>query len=147
MEVLLWCFTLSLSLFLLYCLVFRFVLNEYYFFQASSSGVETIVVDSTPPPSRGKKRVATVDHESYIAKEVKVVPKAKSEKYREKRNKNNIASKRSREIRKTKFVKMKEQGDELEFANVQLRGKVSELEKEIAKIKSLLVKQLTSRKA
>ena len=71
----------------------------------------------------------------------------KAEKYRDRRDKNNIASKRSRETRKSKYASMMKQGDELEMQNEALRKKVAELEAQTKEMKALLVKELASRRA
>ncbi len=58
------------------------------------------------------------------------------------RRKNNIASRRSRETRKQKFVGMEKQAEELEAKNAALRVKVAELERLTKIMKDALVQQL-----
>lgn len=70
----------------------------------------------------------------------------KSTKYLERRRKNNIASKRSREMRKNKFLTMDEQAAELEKANDELRQKIEQLESLTKKMKEALVAKLSSAK-
>lgn len=72
-----------------------------------------------------------------------VVTEKPKDKYRERRDKNNIASRRSREIRKEKFNAMDREADELEVKNEKLRKKIVELE-ELAKVmKAELIKKMT----
>lgn len=64
-------------------------------------------------------------------------------KYLERRKKNNIASKRSRETRKNRFVEMEVQANELETENDKLRDRITKLEKLTQQMKEVLVKRLT----
>lgn len=94
------------------------------------------------------------DHE-YVSKKVcrsgsiategeEEVPKvSKEQKYRERRNKNNVASKRSRETRKQKFTVMEQKAVELEASNEDLELRIVELEELTKKMKDILVKRLT----
>lgn len=66
----------------------------------------------------------------------------KDQKYLERRRKNNIASRRSRETRKQKFASMDKQAEELEARNAELRVKVAELEKLTKLMKDTLIQQL-----
>ena len=99
-----------------------------------------------------------VDHD-YVSKKMKmdVEPKqtnimaqvesrSKSkDKYRERRDKNNAASKRSREIKKQKYIEMDKEADMLEIKNEALRKKIVELE-ELAKfMKAELIRKMTSK--
>jgi len=61
------------------------------------------------------------------------------------RIKNNIASKRSREQRKQKFVDMDNEAEELEKANEVLRNKIVELEKLAKEMKELLVAKMSGK--
>jgi hypothetical protein len=63
-------------------------------------------------------------------------------KYFERRKKNNVASKRSRETRKSKFMQMEEQADILEKQNEELRKKIAMLEKATIQMKDVLVAKL-----
>ena len=67
-------------------------------------------------------------------------------KYVERRRKNNIASRRSRETRKQKFVQMEQQAVELELANVKLEQQVTELENLTKLMKNILVQKLSKGK-
>ena len=67
-------------------------------------------------------------------------------KYRERRVKNNIASKRSRETRKQKFTLMELKAIELEAANEELEKKVTELEGLTKRMKEILVQRLAGAK-
>ena len=60
------------------------------------------------------------------------------------RRKNNIASRRSRETRKQKFLTMDRQADELEEKNRVLRQRVAELERLTKIMKDALVAQLAN---
>lgn len=64
-------------------------------------------------------------------------------KYMERRKKNNIASKRSRETRKNRFLEMEVQANELESENDKLRDRITKLEKLTQQMKEVLVKRLT----
>lgn len=68
----------------------------------------------------------------------------KRSKYLERRKKNNIASKRSRETRKNKFVEMDEQSLQLEQANEALRARIEELEGLTKRMKEALVAKLST---
>ena len=63
-------------------------------------------------------------------------------KYIERRNKNNIASRRSRQTRKQKFQDMEVQAEQLEKANEKLQQQVAELEKLTKIMKDILVQKL-----
>ena len=97
-----------------------------------------------------RARTATVTSESDAESVVSststafgVVPTmGKDQKYLERRRKNNIASRRSRETRKQKFASMDKQAEELEAKNAELRVKVAELEKLTKLMKDTLIQQL-----
>jgi len=129
------------------------------------TSVAPMVEDSTvpdKPTKRGSKRKSPAlnpqltDHSNYATKRPKVElpaidsqevtstatsPSAK-EKYRARRDKNNAASKKSREIRKQKFNNMEGKAQELEKENATLREKVAELEKLTKQMKDMLVQRL-----
>lgn len=65
------------------------------------------------------------------------------DKYRERRRKNNIASRRSRELRKQKMETTEQRAQELEKENKQLRARVEELERTTRLMKDLLLQRLT----
>lgn len=73
------------------------------------------------------------------------VPGGSRSKYIERRMKNNIASRRSRQTRKQKFIDMEVQADELELANEKLKKQVAELEKLTKVMKDMLVTKLAGR--
>ena len=99
---------------------------------------------------------AVSDHSGYATKKARVeslvvmdkpesdttVTHTKEEKYRERRRKNNLASKRSRETRKLKFGDMECTARQLEVENDALRTKVEELEMLTKKMKDILVQRL-----
>ncbi len=68
--------------------------------------------------------------------------KSKEDRYRHRRDKNNVASRRSREARKQKFANMESQAVELEKANQSLREKIQELEALTKHMKDTLVQRL-----
>lgn len=75
-----------------------------------------------------------------------VVPKVTEiSRYRERRDKNNEASRRSRQTRKLKYKEMDEEADILIVKNEALRRKIAELE-ELAKImKATLIQKMTAK--
>lgn len=78
--------------------------------------------------------------------QLQVAPVYKSvNKYRERRDKNNLASRRSREIRKLKYVGMDQEADELEIRNEALRKKIIELESLAKTMKAVLIKKMTEK--
>ncbi len=112
---------------------------------------DVAVVPVTPNP----------DHNDYISKEKKprfstssieeedtnsmVSTMTKDTKYFERRHKNNIASRRSRQSRKQKYTDMEQQVIDLEESNIALQNKVVELEKLTKSMKDILVKKLAGR--
>jgi len=83
--------------------------------------------------------------ESCSGTEAERMPRSavKTTKYLERRKKNNIASKRSRETRKNRFLEMEVQANELEGENDKLRDRIEKLEKLTQQMKEVLVKRLT----
>lgn len=61
------------------------------------------------------------------------------------RIKNNVASKRSREQRKNKFLAMDKEAEDLEVRNAELREKIVELERLAADMKAKLVAKMAAR--
>lgn len=70
-----------------------------------------------------------------------------SSKYVQRRIKNNIASRRSRQTRKQKFLDMESQAEQLEEANEKLQQQVAELEKITKIMKDALVQRLAKGKS
>lgn len=68
----------------------------------------------------------------------------KNSKYFERRKKNNIASKRSRETRKNRFTDMEVQANQLEEENEKLRKRIEKLEELTQQMKEVLVKRLST---
>lgn len=66
-------------------------------------------------------------------------------KYRERRDKNNEASRRSREIRKHKFKNMDVEADVLVKKNEQLRKRIIELEAMAKTMKAVLIQKMTTK--
>jgi hypothetical protein len=81
--------------------------------------------------------------ESCSGTETEVPIPRRTTKYLERRKKNNIASKRSRETRKNRFLEMEVQANELEGENDKLRDRITQLEKLTQQMKEVLVKRLT----
>ncbi|KAK2155299.1 hypothetical protein LSH36_243g02007 [Paralvinella palmiformis] len=65
------------------------------------------------------------------------------EKHVLRRLKNNVASRRSRQTRKQKFVNMEKKAEELEIANAELRDRVTMLEHLAKEMKDNLIKCMT----
>ncbi|CAJ0579047.1 unnamed protein product, partial [Mesorhabditis spiculigera] len=59
--------------------------------------------------------------------------------YRQKRDKNNVASARSRQKRQNKFHEMKKECNDLELRNVELRATLDTLEKSVAEYKNIML--------
>ncbi|XP_060075566.1 uncharacterized protein LOC132555232 [Ylistrum balloti] len=70
---------------------------------------------------------------------------APAEKYRERRVKNNIASRRSREIRKQKYVNMEEEAERLVAENAKLRERITEMEQLAKEMKATLISKLAGK--
>lgn len=68
-----------------------------------------------------------------------------AEKQAERRVKNNIASRRSRQTRKQKFVAMEEEAEMLQAKNAELTKTVADLEKKVKKMKEDLIKRLAKK--
>ena len=67
------------------------------------------------------------------------------DKQRNRREKNNVASKRSREIRKQKFVSMESEAERLIVDNARLEKRVVELEKLAKQMKEILVAKMAGK--
>lgn len=78
---------------------------------------------------------ATFEEETDDVGKMKVL---KTVKYVERRKKNNLASRRSRETRKRKYVEMQEHVFQLEWRNAELRNKVEKMETLSRTMKQLL---------
>jgi hypothetical protein len=70
---------------------------------------------------------------------------SRDEKYVQRRQKNNVASKRSRETRKQKYVNIEQQSIDLETANAELRHKVTELEALAEEMKQILIQRMVAK--
>lgn len=139
----------------------------------AESGTSGLVVpeieENVIPAECGKKRkfsetgeeeglaAADLDHDyiTKIPRMSKVNPqdeiveekgKAPEKKYVERRIKNNIASKRSRYIRKMKFVEMESEADRLIQENQKMRLKIEEMETLAKEMKSALINKLAEKK-
>lgn len=96
-----------------------------------------------------KSRIASCSDSTCTDAESDAIPSSsgtpKVDKYRNRRIKNNIASKRSRETRKQKFQDMEKKAVELEKANAELKQKVELLEQLTKQMKETLVKKLAGK--
>lgn len=131
--------------------------------ETNSDQVMAAPSSSNEMPDNGRKRKASeldsapviyTDHDDYTIKVKRHKPSdsstagsstEKDEKYVERRQKNNIASRRSRETRKQKHLEMEMKADELEKRNTELREKVAELEKLTKEMKEVLVQKLAGK--
>lgn len=129
----------------------------------------------TPPPLQGKNPLglrfapfpAAADHATYVKRRrlssesgdestvagdfadtvmCKDEEGGHDEKYLERRRKNNIASRRSRELRKRKMETTEQRAQELEAENKALRARVEELERTGRLMKELLLQRLAPHK-
>lgn len=90
-----------------------------------------ISCSSTSSSFSSKKRRLTEDEETI---------EYESGKYRELRNRNNEASRRSRANRKERETKMKTYSDKLIANNVRLKAEAQQLERQVEKFRSCLMK-------
>lgn len=118
---------------------------------SSGNGEEVRVAPKRKANEADPGSAVNVDHADYTIKskrcktstdESENMPVEKDEKYLERRMKNNIASRRSRETRKQKHSEMELKAIELEKRNEELRVKVSELERLTKEMKDILVQKL-----
>ena len=100
--------------------------------------------------TRKRPRLSTVssdisesDAESSVSS-ISTVGLTSAEKKSHRRVKNNIASRRSRETRKSKFQSMEEEAVELEKKNKELSQKVIELETLAKQMKAVLIQRLAT---
>ncbi|XP_041371420.1 cell death specification protein 2-like [Gigantopelta aegis] len=84
---------------------------------------------------------------STVAMETKAftVPVTPEMKYRQRRNKNNVASRRSRETRKQKYSEMDVVAEQLKVDNEKLKVRIVELEKLAKEMKNILVSKLVGK--
>lgn len=132
----------------------------------ASELADVVLAEDAKVTSSTKKRTLSADYDhDYVIKRARVAPSVVEEedgdftdassdvmprvraqtKHAERRRKNNIASRRSRETRKQKFVAMEQQAHELETSNAALRKKVKELEAMTKLMKATLVQRLAGR--
>lgn len=114
-------------------------------------------IKPTPNPDHSdyiskKRRVSSTSSVDSLASETSLVSettatptKTKTQKYFERRRKNNIASKRSRETRKHKYTDMEQKAIDLEQHNIQLRQKVAELETMTKRMREVLIEKMTKK--
>ena len=105
----------------------------------------SVPVSPTPNPDHNdytskRPRFSSTNSDSDVSCDDPVLYKER--KYVERRNKNNIASKRSRETRKQKYVNMEDKANQLELENKELDLRVREMEKLTKKMKDILVKRM-----
>jgi len=97
--------------------------------------------------SKKSRLVSSCSDSAYTDAENDAIPSSSGtvDRYRNRRIKNNIASKRSRETRKQKFGNMEKKAVELEKANAELKQKVELLEQLTKQMKETLVKKLAGK--
>lgn len=98
---------------------------------------------------RARVSSSTTTSDIYPDSDMEVEPEApphsKQNKYKERRRKNNIASRRSRETRKQKFSGMEGKAMELEASNAALRVRVTELEALAKEMKEILIQRMVAK--
>ncbi|VDK21761.1 unnamed protein product, partial [Anisakis simplex] len=72
-----------------------------------------------------------------------VHPLETANEYRRRRDKNNIASQRSRRKRQMKFEALKEEEMQLKKRNTELHASVSDLERQVNNLKEIMMKAVT----
>lgn len=82
------------------------------------------------------------DEDSFVTPSMPTSSKRSKTKYRERRDKNNEASRRSRQIRKDKYKLMDLEADELEVKNEALRKKIVEMEAMAKIMKDMLIQKM-----
>merc|ERR1711976_83920 len=150
-------------------------LSRFLGLEGEEGGEEPMEVSVASPPKAVKRSAsdafdlteqmpANSDHDCYVSKKSRLascsdsactdnesdaVPSSSGtvpvDRYRNRRIKNNIASKRSRETRKQKFQDMEKKAGELEKANAELKQKVELLEQLTKQMKETLVKKLAGK--
>ena len=86
--------------------------------------------------------VATATTSGAVTAATTSAAASRDQKYYQRRHKNNIASKRSRETRKQKFASMEKQAEDLAMKNEALKVKVAELEELTKLMKESLIQKL-----
>lgn len=110
--------------------------------------------DSSEPPTKKQKTLSTVVNENSDAEvsstqneKSNLTPETTHKKYMEMRRKNNIASRRSRQIRKEKDQAMEVTAVQLESENKVLKERAEQLERQRDALKNYLMTLITSRKS
>lgn len=123
----------------------NFVINVVDQFDSS----ELVVADHDYVSKKPKLAEDVTDEKTSRAtstSQLKDAPSKKPvDKYRERRDKNNEASRRSRFIRKQKYVEMDKEANKLEVKNEALRKKIVELEELAKTMKAILIKKMTEK--
>lgn len=122
----------------------KFADVEYVLVDPVSAGLDH---DYTSKRARIEKQEVIVD--PFDQEPSSLVPKSQrtaAEKYRDRRIKNNIASQRSREIRKMKFSQMETEADRLVGENQRLRDKIELLENLAKEMKASLISKIAGNK-
>ncbi|CAJ0942190.1 unnamed protein product, partial [Mesorhabditis belari] len=89
---------------------------------------------SSGGPIRSRTAIVRVSTPPYVAVDLGPVTD-----YRQKRDKNNVASARSRQKRQDKFSQMKKECSDLEMRNVELRATLNTLEKSVQEYKNIML--------
>lgn len=89
-----------------------------------------------------KKKTKSVECDDQLEEDVTSSSRSSS-RYLERRRKNNAASKRSREIKKTRMAEMEQQVVTVELNNERLRDHIGELDRLTKLMKSMLVQKVS----
>ncbi|XP_021357098.1 cell death specification protein 2-like [Mizuhopecten yessoensis] len=99
-------------------------------------------IDHDYVSKKSRTSSATEDDDVFEEPKAKVAP---VQKYRERRVKNNIASRRSREIRKQKYANMEGEAERLIVDNAKLRERIEEMEQMAKEMKATLISKLAGK--
>jgi len=113
----------------------------------SDSSQEVPEIKMTPYVKARKRPAPPVNKDTPVETKSKRQKLSGEEKYNEMRQKNNVASKRSRASRKQKFQSLEVQATQLEEDNKKLREKAELLEKTVKALKASLVKHILDLKS
>lgn len=98
-----------------------------------------------PPPTPSVSHTPSTSYTPTPSTSFIIVDAVAPEKARNRREKNNVASKRSRESRKQKFVNMEEEADRLVEENAHLEKRVVVLERLAKQMREMLVAKMAAK--
>lgn len=126
----------------------KILLGESPTSSCSSEDVERRLTgeDSSSDIIRAGKRGRPPKHARSISSDDYSCLDPEEAKYREMRDRNNEASRKSRYKRKLKEVKISDECEELQMENVKLRAQVEELQKTVERYRDNLMKVMLSKK-